>query len=105
VLADSCRLSHLLGACCLGWIEQVTRLQHNGEARNVRIVLQCRVRTSAIKKTSKKAYWVLNNPADIRPCESHRHRHHRRRRRFVTLRSCMPSASLGYLPVSFLEAS
>eukprot|EP01043_Picozoa_sp_COSAG02_P046650 COSAG02_NODE_4385_length_5421_cov_4.928035_5_plen_47_part_00 len=33
------------------------------------IVLQCRVRTSAIKKTSFDGYWVLNNPADIRPCE------------------------------------
>ncbi len=52
-------------------IEQVTRLEHNGVMRNVRIVLQCRVRTSAIKKTSRTEYWVLNDPADIRPCESH----------------------------------
>ena len=35
----------------------------------MRIVLQCRVRTSAIKKTSRREYWVINNPADIRPCE------------------------------------
>ncbi len=52
-------------------IEQVTPLEHDGVTRNVRIVLQCRVRTSAIKKTSKRGYWVINDPADIRPCESH----------------------------------
>ena len=45
-----------------------TTLQHNGETRTVQIVLQCRVRPSAIKKTSRDGYWVINNPKDIRPC-------------------------------------
>jgi len=45
-----------------------TTLQHNGETRTVQIVLQCRVRPSAIKKTSREGYWVINNPKDIRPC-------------------------------------
>jgi hypothetical protein len=44
-----------------------TSLNFNGESRRVEVVLQCRVRPSAIKQTSRDDYWVINDPADIRP--------------------------------------
>mmetsp|Transcript_49457 Transcript_49457/g.143423 ORF Transcript_49457/g.143423 Transcript_49457/m.143423 type:complete len:392 (-) Transcript_49457:127-1302(-) len=34
---------------------------------SVRIVLQCRARPAAIKKCSRKDYWVVNDPSDLRP--------------------------------------
>ena len=47
---------------------RVTNLSHNGEQKNVRIILQCRVRPSAIRKTTdSRGYWVINDPADVRP--------------------------------------
>lgn len=34
---------------------------------SIRLVLQCRARPGAIKKCSRRDYWVVNNPDDLRP--------------------------------------
>lgn len=44
-----------------------TKLKFNGANRRVEVVLQCRVRPSAIKQTSRQDYWVINDPANVRP--------------------------------------
>lgn len=41
-------------------------LSANGKTRKVSIILQCRVRPEAIKRATDD-YWVINDPADIRP--------------------------------------
>jgi hypothetical protein len=45
----------------------MTIVDLEGSERSVEIILQCRVRPSAIKETSTTGYWVLNDPSDIRP--------------------------------------
>jgi len=48
-----------------GYASQV-RVTVGGSARNVKFILQCRVRPSAIQKGTE-AIWVINNTADISP--------------------------------------
>ena len=44
-----------------------TSQKMNVQGKNYSVIMQCRVKPSAIKWTQAQDYWVINDPKDIRP--------------------------------------